>query len=96
LTRVDRILDHIEGRSTIRHHAAKFAVKIGVLRRQPSNGPGNDPVFVGPVAPSAGQDLYPANVEAGMHPVSVELQFVQPVGAVRCLLNQFRKLRFDP
>ena len=31
-----------------------------------------------------------------MHPVPIELEFVEPVGAVRCLLNQLGKLRFDP
>ena len=36
-----------------------------------------------------------AAVEAGMHAVAVELDFVQPVVAVRRRLDQLRKLRRD-
>ena len=31
-----------------------------------------------------------------MHPISIEFDFVQPVGAVRCLVNERGELRFDP
>src|ERR1700731_2513457 len=31
-----------------------------------------------------------------MHPISIEFDFLQPVGAVRCLLSERGELRFDP
>jgi hypothetical protein len=40
--------------------------------------------------------LRSASVEPGVHPVSVEFDFVQPVRAIRCLFDELRELRFDP
>src|SRR5262249_33590028 len=33
--------------------------------------------------------------KSDVHPISIELDFVQPVGAVGCVLNELGKLRFD-
>ena len=96
LTSIGRVLDEVEARPTIRQHPAKLAVKVSVLRREPGNGFGDGGVFVGPIVTSAGQDLRSHGVDAGVHAVSVELDFVHSVGAVRCLLNELGELRFDP
>ena len=40
-------------------------------------------VFTGPVEPGAGQKLYRAAIEAGVHAVAVELDLVQPLIAFR-------------
>src|SRR5262249_18265618 len=32
----------------------------------------------------------------GVHSIAIELYFVQPFGAVRCVLNELGQLRFDP
>jgi hypothetical protein len=35
-------------------------------------------------------------VEPSVHPIAIQLEFVKPVGTVRCLLNELGELRFDP
>ena len=40
--------------------------------------------------------MHSGRVEPSVHSVAVELQFVKPVGAVWCALNEFGKLRLDP
>ena len=94
--RIGRVLDQVECRPAIRQHPAKFAVKVGILRRQSGIGLGDGRVFIRPVVTSAGQELHVAGVEPGVHAVSVEFDFVHPVGAVRCLFDERRKLRLDP
>src|SRR5271156_2762682 len=91
-----QLLSGVDSRPTIREDAAKFSVKIGVPRREPSNRLGDGGVFLCPVVPPARQDLRSPGVEAGVHPIPIELDFVQPVGAVRCFLNELNQLRFDP
>jgi hypothetical protein len=76
--------------------AAEFAVQVGVLRRQPGDVLGDGGVFVGPGVAPAGQDLHVAGIKPGVHPVAVEFDFMQPVGAVRCGLDERRQLRLDP
>ena len=49
-----------------------------------------------PVKPGAGQQADRAPVQAGMHPVAVEFDFVEPVWPVRRLVHQPGELRFDP
>jgi hypothetical protein len=46
--------------------------------------------FVCPVVGSPRQDLHSPGIEPGVHPVSIELEFVKPVRAVRSLLNELR------
>jgi hypothetical protein len=43
---------------------------------------------VRPVEPGAGQQLYGAAIEAGMHAIAVEFDFVQSVVAIRRRLDQ--------
>ena len=52
LTGIGRVLDEAEGRPTIRKNPAKFAVQVGVLRREPSNGLGDGRIFFRPVVAS--------------------------------------------
>src|SRR5204862_7392153 len=47
--RVAGVLDQVKGGPTIRQHAAEFAVEVGVLRRQGSNGLGDGRVLLRPV-----------------------------------------------
>jgi hypothetical protein len=44
----------------------------------------------------ARQDLRSPGVEPGVHPISIELDLMQPLGAVWCLPHEFCELRFDP
>jgi len=88
LVGITRVLNKIERRPAIGQHAAEFTVKVGVPRWQPSNRLNDCRVFSRPVVASAGQDFRPPGVEPGVHPISMELYFVQPVGAVRCRLNE--------
>jgi hypothetical protein len=48
------------------------------------------------VQPGARQQPDRAAVQPGMHPVSVEFEFVQPLRPFRRLVDQFGELRFDP
>jgi hypothetical protein len=81
LVSIGRVLDDVKGSPTIREHPAKFPVKVGVPRREPSNGLGDGGVFLCPVVAPARQDLRSARVEPSVHPISIELDFVQPVRA---------------
>jgi hypothetical protein len=49
-----------------------------------------------PVESGAGEELYRAAVETGMHAVAVEFDFVQPLIAFRRGVDQLGKLRRDP
>ena len=65
-------------------------VKIGALRREPSNGLGDGQVFLSPVVAATREDLRFARSERGVHSIPIELDFVKPVGAVRGFLNDGR------
>src|SRR5205823_5863161 len=80
----------------IREHAAQFAVKIGLARAERRHGLGDRRVFMRPVEPGAGEELNGAAVEARMHAVAVEFDFVQPLVALRRRIDQLRELRRDP
>jgi hypothetical protein len=86
-TGIRRVLDQVEGRPAIGQHPAKFAVKVGVAGRKLRNGLGDGGVFLCPVKAPASQNLHSTRVEPGVHPIPIELEFVQPVGAIRCLAN---------
>jgi hypothetical protein len=49
-----------------------------------------------PVKTGAGQQPDRAAIEAGMHAVTVEFDFVQPFRAFRRFLHELRQLRPDP
>jgi hypothetical protein len=67
------------------------------MRPAPAGSPHPDRgVFINPVEPGAGQQPDRAAVESGMHPVAVELEFVQPPGPFWPLVDQFGELRFHP
>jgi hypothetical protein len=89
-------LDHAERGDAVRKGAAQFAVKIGRARAERRHGLGDRRVFVRPVEPGAGQQLDGAAVEARMHAVAVEFDFVQPLVAVRGGVDQLGQLRRDP
>jgi hypothetical protein len=93
--RVGRVLDQVEGRSAIGHHPTEFAIQVGVLCRQASNGLGDGGVLLGPVVTSPRNDFHSARVEPSVHAISIELDLMQPVWAVRCLLYERRELRFN-
>src|SRR5215470_15380638 len=93
---VGRVLDQVKCRPAIGQHPTKFAVEIGVPRRKPSYRLCNGRVFIGPVITPPRQDLHSASVEPGVHPIPIELDLVQPVGAVRCFFNELGELRLDP
>jgi hypothetical protein len=90
------VLDQIERRLRIGEHTAEFAIKVGVLRRQSGNRLGDSGVFVRPVVASAGQDLHSAAIETRVHPIPIQLDLMQPVGAIRGLFDESGELRLDP
>jgi hypothetical protein len=49
-------------------------------RREPANSFGDGGVFLCPVIAPARQDLRSAPIEPGVHPISIEFDFVQPIG----------------
>jgi hypothetical protein len=53
-------------------------------------------MFVRPVEPGAGQKVHRAAIEARMHAVAVELDFVQPVRPIRRLVDELGELWLDP
>ena len=67
-----RVLDQVKRRPAIGQHPAEFTIKVGILRRQPSNGLGDAGILLGPVVASAGKDFHSAGVESGVHPISIE------------------------
>ena len=77
------VLDQIESRPSIGEHTAEFAIKIGVLRRQFGYCRGDCGLFVRPIVAAAGQDLHTARIEPGVHPIAIQLDLVQPIGASR-------------
>jgi hypothetical protein len=52
--------------------------------------------FMGPREPGAGAEPDRAAIEARVHTVAVELDFVEPIVAFRHRLDQLRELRRDP
>jgi hypothetical protein len=53
-------------------------------------------IFVRPVEPGAGEQGDRAIVEARMHAVAVEFDFIQPLVAFRRGVDELRELRRDP
>ena len=51
---------------------------------------------MGPIEAVAGQKPHRAAIEASVHAVAVEFDFVEPVQAVRRFLHELRQLRRDP
>jgi hypothetical protein len=51
---------------------------------------------MGPVEPGAGQQAHGAAIEARMHAVAVELDFVEPLIAFRRRVDKLGELRPDP
>jgi hypothetical protein len=86
----------LERGDAVRKDPAQFAVEIGLARAKRRHGFGDRRIFMGPVEPGAGQQLDRAAVEPRMHAVAVELDFVQPVVAVRRRVDQLGELRHDP
>ena len=89
-------LDHAERGDAVRKRAAQFAVEIGLVRIERRHGLGDRRVFMRPVEAGAGEQVDGAAVEARMHAVAVEFDFVQPLVALRRRIDQLRELRRDP
>jgi hypothetical protein len=90
------VLNEVEGRPAIRERSAKFAVQVGVLRRQPRDVLGDGGIFVGPNVAATGKNLHAAGVEPGVHAIPIELDLVQPIWPVWRGFDEGCKLGFDP
>jgi hypothetical protein len=64
-----------------RPRADIVAVEIGAARAGCRYGGGDRRIFMGPVELGAGEELDRAAIEARMHAVAVEFDFVQPIRA---------------
>jgi hypothetical protein len=96
LTSVRCILDQAERRGAVVPDAAQLAVEIGLPRREQCHGRCDRRLFTRPVEPSPGQQSHLASVQPGMHPVTVEFDFMEPLGPVRWRVDQFGELGFQP
>ncbi len=72
-----------------------FAVEGELVGGEGGEGVGDGAHAVRPVEAFAGEELDFAAGFAGLHAVAVELDFVQPVGAVGCGGGLFGELRRD-
>jgi hypothetical protein len=89
-------LHQAERTRTIGADAAKLAVKVSLLGIERGYDRRNRRILMCPTQAPAGQQPDCAAIQPGMHPVPVELDFVQPCGPFRRLVDQFGELRFDP
>jgi len=94
--RVGCRLNQAERGDAVGTDAAQLTVEISLPDRQRCHRRSYRRVFVGPVEPRAGQQPDRAPVEPGMHPVSVELDLVEPLRPIGRLVDQSGELRFDP
>ena len=93
---VRRVLDQAEGGRAVGPHPAQFPVEIGLAGGERCDRGGNRRVFMCPVESGPGQQPDRAPIEPGVHPISVELDLVQPLGPIRRRVDQPSELRFDP
>src|ERR1700750_2103549 len=70
--------------------------EISLARADRRYGVGDRRIFTRPVETGAREQLHAAAIEARMHAVAVEFDFVQPGVAVRRGVDQLRELRRDP
>jgi hypothetical protein len=77
-------------------YAAQLAVEIGLARPERRHGIGDRRIFVCPVEPGSRQQPRGTAIEARMHAVAVELDFVQPIQPVRRRVDELGQLRPDP
>ena len=76
--------------------SGKTPVEIGLPRPERRHGRGDRRIFMGPVEPGAGEELYRAAVEPRVHAVAVEFDLVQPLIALRRRVDELGQLRRDP
>jgi hypothetical protein len=93
---VGRQLDHAERGNAVGSHAAQFAVEIGLAGAERRDGLSDRRIFVRPLEPGARQKAHGAAIEARMHAVAVELDFVEPLIAFRRRADQLGELGPDP
>ena len=86
-------LDQAERGGAVGADAAQLAVEIGLPRRQRRQRRGDRRVFVASSRARCGSAAAPRRVEPRMHAVAVELDFVQPIVALRRRSDQLRQLR---
>ena len=96
VARIRRGLDHAEGGDAVGEDAAQLAVEIGPCGGQSRHGLGDRRIFRSPVEPGAGEKLYRAAIEARMHAVAVEFDFVEPLIAFGRRFDELGELRRDP
>jgi len=93
VTAVRSGLNHIERGRAVRAHAAQLAVEICLRYWKGSERLGDSRIFLRPIEAGSGQQPHVAVIQASVHPVAVELDLVQPLGAGWRLLDQFTELR---
>jgi len=93
---VGRQLDYAERSDAVGAHAAELAVEIGLAHAQRRYGGGDRRIFVRPVEPGARQQLHCPTIEARVHAVAVAFDFVEPLFAIRRLVDELGQLRSDP
>ena len=80
----------------VREDAAQLAVEIGLARAERRHRLGDGRIFMRPVEPGAGQEAHSAAIETRVHAVAVEFDFVEPLIAFRCRVDELGELRPDP
>jgi hypothetical protein len=91
-----RRLHDAEGGRAIGSHAAQLGVEIGGFDVQMGERLSDGRIFFGPVETGSRQQPYPPPLDPGVHAIAVELDFMQPVRAVRRFGHELRQLRLYP
>ena len=89
-------LDHAERRDAVGGDAAQLAIEIGPARAEGGHGLCDRGIFIRPIEPGGGKQLHSKAVETRMHAVAVELDFVEPLIALRRRVDERGELRPDP
>jgi len=71
--------DQVEGRFPIGQHPAKFAVQVGILRPQASDGVGDSGVLLGPVEPGGGSAGHPLRLSLERPAVEWRVRLLQTI-----------------
>jgi hypothetical protein len=89
VARIRGSLDQAERGLPIGGNAAKLAIEISLLCWQSGHRRGYGTVFVRPVEARARQQRDPPTVQASVHAISVILDLMQPLRALRRRVYQF-------
>jgi hypothetical protein len=91
--RVGRGLHGTERSQAFLGERTELAIEIRLRDRKRSERTDDGGVLVGPVEPRSGQEAHLLAIDAGVHPVAVPLQLVDPLAAFGCGFRQRRQLR---